>query len=37
MAGAGMPIITLLNVTDIKVTVEVSESYLKGIEKGDIL
>ena len=30
-----MPIITLLNVTNIKVTAEVPESYLKAIEKGD--
>jgi len=35
MAGPGMPIITLLNVTDIKVTAEVPESYLKAIKKGD--
>jgi len=35
MAGPGMPIITLLNVTNIKVTAEVPESYLKAIKKGD--
>jgi membrane fusion protein (multidrug efflux system) len=35
MAGPGMPIITLLNISNIKVTAEVPESYLKAIKKGD--
>lgn len=35
MAGPGMPIVTLLNVSNIKVSAEVPESYLKAIKKGD--
>lgn len=35
MAGPGMPIVTLLNVSNIKVSAEVPESYLKSIKKGD--
>lgn len=35
MAGPGAPIVTILDISNIKVTAEVPESYLKAIKKGD--
>ena len=35
LAAPGMPLVTVLNTTKVKVSAEVPESYLKAIKKGD--
>lgn len=37
MAGAGMPAIRVVNVSDLKITADLSETYINDIQQGDMV